>query len=182
VAYLALAGLPATVGFGALSRLYATWLPGGWVLLVVLAALLSLWLAVVYQSGGATANETDAAGGRALWLGALPAGLAALGLLQVDTASFAQSPAVWLAMLLPALAGAALGRFVPALPELGGLLRESVGATAALDLISARLGRPARRAGQAIADAVADAAAILDGDNGLLVLLGLLLLLLWIGR
>ena len=181
LAYLALAGLPLTVGFAALSRLYAAWLPGGWVLVVVMVALLSLWLAVVYQSGRAT--ETGAtAGGRALWLGAVPAGLAALGLLQVDTAAFAQSPLVWVAVLLPALAGAALGRFVPALSELGGLLRESVGAKAALERVTTRLGPPLRRAGNGVADALADAAGILDGENGLLVLLALVLLLLWIGR
>jgi hypothetical protein len=181
VAYLALAGLPLTVGFAALSRLYATWLPGGWVLLIVLVALLGLWLAVVYQSGRATADETGAVGSRALWLSAVPAALAALGLLQVDTAALAQSPLVWAAVLLPAPAGAALGRFVPALPELGGLLRESVGATAAFDRVMARVGSLARRAAQGIAGAVADAAGILEGDNGLLVLLGLLLFLLWIG-
>jgi hypothetical protein len=166
-----------------LSRLYATWLPGGWVLLVVMAALLSLWLAVVYQSGRAPAAEAGPpAAGRALWLGGLPAGLAALGLLQVDSTALAQSPLVWAAILLPALAGAALGRFVPALSELGGLLRESVGATAAIDRVGARFGPPLRRAANGVADALADAAGILEGDNGLLVLLGLLLLLLWIGR
>lgn len=181
LAYLALAGLPLTVGFAALSRLYATWLPGGWVLVVVMLALVSLWLAVVYQSGRATATGATA-GGQALWLGVVPASLAALGLLQLDRAALTQSPLVWAAVLLPALAGAALGRFAPALPELGGLLRESVGATAALDRVLARLGPPLRRAGSVVADALADAAGILDGDNGLLVLLGLLLLLLWIGR
>ena len=183
LAYLALAGLPLTVGFGVLSRLYATWLPGGWVLLVVVAALLSVWLAVVYQSGRAMAVEAGpAAGDRTLWLGAVPAALAALGLLQVDTAALAQSPLVWAAVLLPALAGVALGRFAPALAELGGLLRESMGATAARDRAMSRFGLTAQRFGRGIANALADAVAILDGDNGLLVLLGLLLLLLWIAR
>jgi hypothetical protein len=182
LAYLALAGLPLTVGFGALSRLYATWLPGGWVLLVVVAALLSVWLAVVYQSGWATVGETGAVNGRAWWLGAVPAALAALGLLHLDIAALAQSPLVWAAVLLPTLAGVALGRFVPALSELGGLLRESVGVTAGANRVMARFGQPARRLTRGIADALGDAAGILDGDNGLLVLLGLLLLLLWIGR
>ncbi len=182
LAYLALAGLPLTVGFGVLSRLYATWLPGGWVLAVVMMVLLSLWLAVVYQSSRAPAAETGAAGGRALWLAAVPAGLAALALLQLDTAAPAQSPLIWAAVLLPALAGAALGRFAPALAELGGLLRESVGVTVARDRAMARFGPPVQRIGRGIANALADAVAILDGDNGLLVLLGLMLLLLWIGR
>ena len=181
LAYLALAGLPLTVGFGALSRLYTTWLPGGWVLAVVMMALLSLWLAVVYQSGRATAAEAGAAGGRALWLAIVPAGLAALALLQVGSVAFSQSPLVWVAVLLPVLAGAALGRFAPALSALGGLLRESVGVTAVRDRAMTRFGPPAQRIGRGIADALADAVAILDGDNGLLVLLGLLLLL-WIGR
>ena len=180
LAYLALAGLPLTAGFGALSRLYAAWLPGGWVLVVVAVALLSLWLAVVYQSGRAAPDEAGpVAGSRALWLGALPA---ALGLVQVDTAAFAQSPLVWAAVVLPALLGAALGHFGPALSEVGALLRESVGATGAIDRLTARLGPPARRVGDGVAAALADAVAILDGQNGLLFLLGLLLLLLWIGR
>ena len=182
LAYLALAGLPLTVGFGVLSRLYETWLPGGWVLAVVMMVLLSLWLAVVYQSSRAPAAETGAAGGRALWLAAVPAGLAALALLQLDTAAPAQSPLIWAAVLLPALAGAALGRFAPALAELGGLLRESVGVTVARDRVMVRFGPPVQRIGRGIANALADAVAILDGDNGLLVLLGLMLLLLWIGR
>lgn len=83
---------------------------------------------------------------------------------------------------MPALAGAALGRFAPALAELGGLLRESVGVTVARDRVMVRFGPPVQRIGRGIADALADAVAILDGDNGLLVLLGLMLLLLWIGR
>ena len=183
LAYLALAGLPLTVGFGALSRLYAAWLPGGWVLVIVMAALLSLWLAVVYQSGETTATEASPPpNGRGLWLGAVPAGLAALGLIQIDTSAFAQSPLVWVAIVLPALAGAVLGRFVPSLSELGELLRESVGATATLDRVAARFVPPLRHAANGVADALADAVSILDGDNGLLVLLGLLLLLLWIGR
>ncbi len=183
LAYLALAGLPLAVGFGALSRLYAAWLPGGWVLVIVMAALLSLWLAVVYQSGGhMDAEAGPPASGRTLWLGAVPAGLAALGLIQLDTSFLAQSPLLWVAIVFPALAGVALGRFVPSFSELGGLLRESVGVSTALDCVTARLGPPARRAANGVADALADAVGILDGDNGLLVLLGLLLLLLWIGR
>lgn len=182
LAYLALAGLPLTVGFGVLSRLYVTWVPGGWVLVIVMMVLLSLWLAVVYQSSRAPAAETGAAGGRALWLAAVPAGLAALALLQLDTAALAQSPLIWAAVLLPALAGAALGRFAPAPAELGELLRESVSVTLVRERVMARFGPPAQRIGRGIADALADAVAILDGDNGLLVLLGLMLLLLWIGR
>ncbi len=179
--YLALAGLPPTAGFGVLSRLYAAWLPGGVVLLVVAAALLSLWLAVVYQA----ARPGDAgapAGGRALWLGALPAVLAALALIQIAPSLLAVSPLVWVALALPALAGVALGRFVPGLGALGGLLRESVAPAAVGERVVARVGPPARRVGVSVAAALADAAAILEGENGLLFLLALLLLLFWIGR
>jgi hypothetical protein len=181
IVYLALAGLPPTVGFGVLSRLYAAWLPGGVVLLVVTAGLISLWLAVVYQAARPSgADET--ASGRALWLGALPAALAALGLVQIDTSLFAVSPLVWAALAAPAVVGVALGRFAPELGELGGLLRESVVPAAVAARAAARVGPPARRVGATVAAALADAAAILEGENGLLFLLALLLLLLWIGR
>ena len=181
VVYLALAGLPPTVGFGVLSRLYTAWLPGGVVLLLVVAALLSLWLAVVYQA----ARPGDAgplASGRTLWLGALPAVLAALGLVQIDTSLFPVSLMVWVALAVPVLAGAALGHFAPGLGELGGLLRESVALTAVVERAAAQVAPPARRVGAAVGAALADAAAILEGENGLLLLLALLLLLLWIGR
>lgn len=181
VIYLALAGLPPTVGFGVLSRLYAAWLPGGVVLQLVAAVLLSLWLAVVYQAARPSgADET--ASGRALWLGALPAALAALGLVQINTSLFAVSPLVWAALAAPAVVGVALGHFAPGLGELGGLLRESVAPAAVARRAAARVGPPARRAGASVAAALADAAAILEGENGLLFLLALLLLLLWIGR
>jgi len=181
IIYLAVAGLPPTAGFGALSRLYTSWLPGGVVLLVVTAALISLWLAVVYQAARPS-GAGEPASGRALWLGALPAVLAALGLLHLDVSLFSLSPLVWAALVVPAVAGAALGHFAPGLGQLGGLLRESVAPAAVTGRATARVGPPARRAGALVAAALADAAAILEGDNGLLFLLGLVLLLLWIGR
>ncbi len=181
VIYLAVAGLPPTAGFGALSRLYTSWLPGGVVLLVVTAALISLWLAVVYQAARPS-GAGEPASGRALWLGALPAVLAALGLLHLDVSLFSLSPLVWAALVVPTVAGAALGHFAPGLGQLGGLLRESVAPAAVTGRATARVGPPARRAGALVAAALADAAAILEGDNGLLFLLGLVLLLLWIGR
>ena len=72
LAYLALAGLPLTVGFGALSRLYATWLPGGWVLLVVVAAPLSVGLARAYPRGWAPVGETRPVNGRGGRVGSPP--------------------------------------------------------------------------------------------------------------
>lgn len=181
IIYLALAGLPPTAGFGALSRLYAAWLPGGVVLLIVMAALLSLWLAIVYQA--ARPDDADApVAGRALWLGALPAALAALALVQIAPSPLAVSPLVWVALALPALAGMALGHFVPGLSALGNLLRESVAPAAVAERALARFGPPARRVGATVAAALADAATILEGENGLLFLLALLLLLFWIGR
>ena len=66
--------------------------------------------------------------------------------------------------------------------QLGGLLRESVAPAAVGERVVARVGPPARRVGVSVAAALADAAAILEGENGLLFLLALLLLLFWIGR
>jgi hypothetical protein len=182
--FLAIAGAPLTVGFGALARLYANWLPAGAVLVFVVAALLAVWLAGVFRSARhATEGSTEGRPLASTLLGALPAAVAVLGLIQVRLPELSALPwPVWAAVALSALGGVALGRFVPALGELSGLLRESVAMPAAAGRVAARLGPPARRARALIAAALGDAAAILEGENGLLVLLALALLLWWMGR
>lgn len=175
VAYVALAGLPLTVGIAALARLYGAWVAaGGYVLLAIIALLLALWLAAVVLSGRAA--ESGAPRGR-LGLEVLPAALTLPGLLQWDAAILSTPVLVWVALLLPAVAGAALGRFVPSLGDWADALRHAL-APALPPSLASRIGRLR----EAAAAAVADAIGLLEGENGLLFLLALVLLLLWIGR
>jgi len=180
VVYAALAGLPLTAGFGALSALYALWLPGGIVLLAITVGLLGLWLAVVILGARAAGEENPT--GQPLLAALLPAALAAVALLRLDVSGLALPPAAWVAVALPALIGALLSRFAPGLWDVGGLARESFAAGALAERLGARLGPSARRAGAATSAALADAVSILEGENGLLLLLALLALLLWLGR
>jgi len=182
VVYAALAGLPLTAGFGALTPLYALWLPGGMVLLAVTVGALGLWLAVVILGARATGPENTTGQPQPLLAALLPAALAAVALLRLDIAGLALPPAVWAAVALPALIGALLGRFAPGLWDVGDLARESFAAGAVVERLGARLGPPARRAGAATVAALTDAVSILEGENGLLLLLALLALLLWLGR
>ena len=182
VVFAALAGLPLTAGFAALSRVYAAWWPGGLALLALVVGLLALWLAIVYQGAAWATAGAAPLGGRAVLLGLAPAALAAVGLIQFDRAALALPAGAWLAVAAPALIGAALGRFAPNLWELGRLARESLAVGGPPGRLGTRLGPPARRLGEALAAAVADAANILDGEYGPLWLLALLLLLLWWGR
>jgi len=86
------------------------------------------------------------------------------------------TPLVWVFLGAPLVAGVILQRFVPGLDGLGSLLREA----AALPQPVVRLAGGVRRVGQMASDALADALAILEGEYGLLWLLGILLLLLWV--
>ena len=180
VVYAALAGLPLTAGFGALSRLYALWLPGGIVLLAITVGALALWLAVIILGARGAGGENPT--GQPLMAALLPAGLAAAALVRPDVSGLALPPAVWVAVTLPALIGALLGWFAPGLWHVGDLARESFAASALVGRLGARLGPTARRAGATAAAALGDAVSILEGDNGLLLLLALAALLLWLGR
>lgn len=177
VVYLALAGAPLTVGFVALSRLYDAWqFSGGYVLLAVTVVILSLWLAVIYLTGRDFLSSSYLAIGRARWLRVLVLLVPVVGLVNPAYDVPAGGALVWVALALPLAAGILLGRFVPGLDGLGGLLRESADVRLPSGGIVSRL----REASHAAAEAIADALAILDGEYGLLWLLGLLLLLLWI--
>ncbi len=174
VVFLVVAGLPLTVGFGLLAPLYEAWLASaGWVLLAVNVILLSIWLATLF--GAARRMKGGGAAGRAGWLrGAALLPLLA-GLIYPNPATLGAQPVVWVAIALPIVAGVLAGWFAPGVETLSGLLREAVALPPA-----APLTRRIRQAGRATNDALADALAILEGEYGLLWLLGLLLLLLWL--
>ena len=171
----ALTGLPFIVGFATLSRLYEAWrAAGGFLLLAVAAALLALWLAALLLTlRPRQAAVTPAA---RLDLTVLPAAVAGVGLLHWDRAVLDTHPLVWATLLLAAVVGLALGRFVPGL---AGWLAELRPALA--PALPAGLPAGARRAQNATAAAISDAIDLLEGANGLLLLLALVLLLLWIG-
>lgn len=175
VVYAAVAGLPLTAGFVALSSLYQAWQPAsGWVLVVVLIILLSLWLAAIYLTVRPALR--DSVSGREGWLRGGALLLPVLGLLQFSPAAFDVGVLTWVAIAIPPVAGLLLGRFMPGLETLDELLQESVPAALPFGELSSRL----RRFVRLVADAIADATSILEGEFGLLWLVGLILLLLWI--
>lgn len=175
LAFLAMAGLPLTVGFNALAPLYETWrLSSGWVLMLAFMLLLSMWLAAVYLTGRATKHTASAE--RVEWLGGAVLVFPALGLIHLDIAALDVAALIWAAIIIPPTAAILLGRFMPNLDGLGGLLREAITIPQPAERISLQIGL----AGRLVVEALNDALAILEGEFGLLWLLGLLLLLLWI--
>lgn len=175
IATLVSAGLPLTVGFNTLAPLYDAWqTAGGWVLLIVVSALWSLLLAAMAVRGRTLARAGWA--DRDAWLRGTVLLVPTLALLSLDTAKFNAGWAAWLAIAISALASVIIGRFATSTDALGGLLREAVKFPQSATQLKDRL----RQARETAAGGMAEALAILDGENGLLWVLGLLLLLLWI--
>jgi hypothetical protein len=176
IVFLAVGGAPLTVGFATLSQLYDSWrFAGGLILLLVSAALVTLWLAAIYLAGR-TALRASSASDRAAWWRGLALLMPLFALLSPSFSAPAGGALTWLAIAIPLVAGLLLGRFAPDLEGLDSLLRESVAVRLPAERVAPRL----RGFGQAAAEAVADALTLLEGDYGLLWLLGLLLLLLWL--
>src|SRR5690606_9272880 len=155
--------------------LYDLWRTGGgWVLLLLVVLLLTLWLAAMLV--GARPDGRDSTPlRRDDWLRALAWLPLLVGLISFDLFGLRAGPVVWLAIAVPPVAGLLAGRFAPANSGFGELWHEAIALPAGV----AGLARRAREAGRLLADAAADALAILSGDYGLLWLVGLLLLLLW---
>lgn len=176
--FLATAGFPLTVGFAVLSRLYgAWWAAGGYVLLGVTAFLIALWLAALVAAGRLGSFVTPGVDRR--WvMGLLPLALAALGLIHWDAAFIDTPLLIWIVLFGTALAGAAVGWFAPRLGAPADLLRQSFTPALPAERVVGR----ARLAGSVLAAALSDAAALMEGKNGLLFVLGFLLLLLLVGR
>lgn len=174
--FAAVVGLPLTVGWGTLAPLYEAWrAAGGWVLLFVALVLMTLWATTLYQIARllSRAPVSD----RTKWLRALAFAPPIIGLVSLDFAATNAGLAAWAAILIPAVAGLLLGRFAPPVETMGELLHEAL---ALPQSPATTLASSLSRTGRAAAGALADALAILEGENGLLWLLGLLLLLLWI--
>lgn len=175
VIYAAVAGLPLTAGFVALSSLHEAWQAvSNWALVTALVVLLSLWFAAIFLTIRAIMKEFVS--GREAWLRGMSLLLPILGLLQFSLASFGVSIITWIVIILPPILGVLLGLFVPGLRTLDGRPGERLSNARSSEALSDRL----RHLGRVTADAIADAAAILEGEFGLLWLLGLVLLLLWL--
>jgi hypothetical protein len=176
VVYLAVGGAPLTVGFVVLSRLYDSWrFSGGYILMLVTAALVALWLTAIFLAGRSVARAPGL-NNRATWLRGIGLLIPLTGLVNLTSIAPAGGAIVWVAIAVPLVAGLALGRLAPEPNVLDDLLRESLAVR-----------RPGERAasrlygyGLAVVAALADALAILEGEYGLLWLLGLIVLLLWV--
>jgi hypothetical protein len=176
VIYLAVGGTPLTAGFVVLSRLYDSWrFSGGFILILVAAALVALWLAAVYLAGRSLFGASGP-NDRAAWLRGLALLVPLLALISLNFSAPAGGALTWIAIAAPLAAGLLLGRFAPDPETLNSLLRESVAVRLPVERIAPRL----RGYGHAVGEAVADALAILEGEYGLLWLLALLLLLFWL--
>lgn len=112
----------------------------------------------------------------ATWLRGLTLIPSVIGLISLDLTGLDAGVMTWAAIAIPVVAGVALGHFVPDMNAFGGLLREAAALPQPLVNAAARV----RGASRFAADALADALAILEGENGLIWLLGLLLLIIWI--
>ena len=143
-------------------------------MLVVTGVLLSLWLATIYQIGRVTARIAPVErAGRLHSLALLPP---FIGLISLNLAGLGVGPITWVAIAVPAVAGVALGHFIPDMGGFGGLLREAAALPQPLSNATARICGVSRL----VAGALADALAILEGENGLIWILGLMLLIIWI--
>lgn len=171
VALAALAGLPLTAGFASRAGLYAIWLADGrWALVIVLALLhVPLVLAGVWLLRGETAvAETTPTRAWQDWLREGSPILPALGLLSVSNIIWGNVPLLaWVAILLAAVVGVLLPRFVGDAQQVRVTLRQALGNERPF---AAKL-PSLKQLALGVQTAVNDAADILDGDSGLLWLL-----------
>lgn len=198
LAVASLAGLPLTAGFAGRAALYNTWLENGRFILVLVAALLHIpLLATAFYIAWRGRPELVSGGASPLGLriGLLPASatlpdrdkwpglllavtllLVALSLISRDGVPLAEVRLVtWLALLAPVVASAALLHYQPQLREVQVALRQIMG----LDLPLAGLYDNVGRALSVAGSGLREAAAILEGEGGMLWLI-LLLVLFWL--
>jgi hypothetical protein len=180
LAVVALAGLPLTAGFAGRSALYETWLAQGRWLLALVTALLHVPLVaaavLLVQKDAAATGERPSPATLVAAAGLLLPGLGLFTLQGLADAGLL----TWLAVLLPAAAGAALARVTgepgPAWPP-ARLLRQAF----ALRLPLRPLTRIVRQGVGALGTALRAAILMLEGEGGMMWLL-VLLVLVWLAR
>jgi hypothetical protein len=177
-AYLALAGMPLTAGFISLSALYQAWVMGnGYALILIMVILWSLYLATLVLLKRSLINQHEQSVNISAGSLILTPALAFLGLLRLDLSQLSGlSIVVWIALVVPPIIGILVGRFLPDAAAVASLLRDSFSINLPLEPLKNR----ASGFGSGVASALADATAILEGDQGLLWITSLLLLLLWL--
>lgn len=187
MAAVALAALPLMAAFPGRAAVYDEWLASGrWLLLLVAMLLHVPFLAAAFLLAWSPARLAELAagdGGPAVLVPAGRVALAGVGLLLpvlglwtvhgLGTAGIA----AWLGVLIPAGGGLAMTFFLGSVREAQATLREALRVPA--------LPRPVwpwlQNAAQAAGSAVRQAAALLEGEGGLLWLL-LLLILFWLAQ
>lgn len=174
VVFPVLAGLPITVGFSTLAALYQAWaIPNGLLLTATLSVLMGCWLGmIVWALRGLRATLSHASLRPLGWLLLV---LPIAGLMQIDVSLLSSAAlSVWIALLLSLLIGLLSGRL---------LIRRQDWTTVAQEAISMQLpfsgaGLLVRNFASAVSNAVADASDVLEGDLGLLWVLGFIILVL----
>lgn len=179
LAALAMAGMPLTAGFRGRALLYATWQGEGRWILILAAAILHLPLVAAgltlvldgvqdhFEFSPSLARIASAAHTLVPVFG-LPA---IAGLAEASTVA-------WFAVLLPIAAGAALIHYTDEANQVQRLL----GAALVPKIPAAgEIRAGARAAARSLAQAIRQAAAVVEGESGFLWLL-LLLVILWLAR
>jgi len=179
LAALAMAGLPLTAGFRGRALLYGSWQEEGRWILILAAAILHLPLAaaalmlvlddVQKHFGPSPALPRIASAAHTL--------LPVFGLPAV--AGLTEAPIFsWLVALLPIAAGALLTRYTEQANQVRRLLRAAL----APEISAAgEIRAVARAVGRSLAQALRQAAAVVEGETGFLWLL-LLLVIVWLAR
>jgi hypothetical protein len=178
IALGALAGLPLLGGFAGRSALYAAWLDNGRLVLILVASLLQLLLVTAVAVHLFRARSAEVHSGEAkLTVG----GLVALGLLTISLISFnglnSAPLLVWLAVLFPFFIGILVAYYVRAADDFGAIIRRAF----SVDLPTIAILRRGREIVGWLETAVRDAAALLEGEGGLIWLLALLIVFLVAG-
>jgi hypothetical protein len=175
--WLAAVGVPLTVGFAAVSSLTAAWQPGvRYLLTAILVLLLTGWSAVLSGAALRALRSPAVAAGRAS-VAARVAVLPALALLSFDPAAISGASLVtWAAVVIPLVAGPVIAWLLDGRID----LLELEGATLWPMSVPAPVGSAARGGRRLVADALAEALAILEGPSGLLWILVIVALLLYI--
>lgn len=173
-----LAGLPLLAGFAGRSALYAAWLEDGRLVLVLVASLVQVLIVTAVTGRLLKVAPADSQLGESeLNIG----GLIGIGLLAISLISFkglTNTPfVVWLAILSPFFIGIFLANYVRAVDDFGAIIRRAFN----LDLPTAAMLRRVKEAVAWLETAVRDAAALLEGEGGLIWLLALLIVFLVAG-
>jgi len=185
VGFLAIAGLPPTVGFASLAPLYETWMAGVHALLMVAMVLLLIpLLAVTYRltqrivgRPTPTGDMTQRPSRYRLWLAELAPLLLIVGVLSLNGFPLGDATiGTWLALFAAALGGLLLPHFLRQMGSVRTALREAL----AFRLFQGKLSGALRHLVTPTIDTFANAYAILESEAGLLWLLALLLLFWWI--